>query len=49
MRWRDALDALRQRGRYVRVPAHIVGTSRPFTVELDLSGLEAALEVPPKD
>ena len=49
VRWRDALDALRQRGRYVRVPAHIVGTARPFAVELDLSGLEAALEVPPKD
>ena len=39
-RWRDALDAMRQLGRYVRVPALIVGATRPFKVELDLSGLE---------
>ncbi|GAA1802093.1 hypothetical protein [Agromyces neolithicus] len=49
VRWRDGLDALRQeQGRYVRVPALIVGTARPFTVELDLSGLEEALQAPPK-
>ena len=47
VRWRDALDALRQRGSYVRVPALIVGTARPFKVELDLSGLEAAVGEPP--
>jgi hypothetical protein len=46
-RWRDALDALRQRGSYVQVPALIVGTARPFKVELDLSGLEAAVGTPP--
>ncbi len=49
VRWREALDAMRQRGRYVRVPALIVGTARPFKVELDLSGLEHALEASPKD
>jgi hypothetical protein len=39
-RWADALDALRDRGEYVRVPAVIAGAARPFRVELDLSGLE---------
>ncbi|MBM7831010.1 hypothetical protein JOE59_001715 [Agromyces cerinus] len=39
-RWRDLLDGLRERGRYVRVPALITGDSRPYGVELDLSGLE---------
>lgn len=39
-RWADALDALRERGEYVRVPAFVAGASRPFKVELDLSGLE---------
>jgi len=39
-RWADLLDGLRQQGRYVRVPAIIVGAARPFRVELDLSGLE---------
>ncbi|WP_344374742.1 hypothetical protein [Agromyces tropicus] len=43
-RWRDALDRERGRGRYVRVPAQVTGTARPYGVELDLSGLEAALE-----
>ncbi|GAA1747726.1 hypothetical protein [Agromyces humatus] len=47
VRWRDALDAMRQRGQYVRVPALIVGNARPFKVELDLSGLEHALEARP--
>lgn len=42
-RWRDRLDALRAEGRYVRVPARIEGSSRPFRVELDFSGLGAAL------
>ncbi len=42
-RWRDRLDRLRAEGRYVRVPAGIEGSSRPFRVELDFSGLGAAL------
>ncbi|MCD2443809.1 hypothetical protein LQ757_16130 [Agromyces sp. SYSU K20354] len=46
--WRDALDAMRQRDRYVRVPALIVGTARPYKVELDLSGLEHALGEKPR-
>ncbi|WP_400993464.1 hypothetical protein [Agromyces sp. GXQ0307] len=41
-RWRDALDTLRVgRGSYVRVPAAIEGSGRPYRVDLDLSGLEA--------
>jgi hypothetical protein len=39
-RWGGVLDDLRARGEYVRVPAFIAGASRPYTVELDLSGLE---------
>lgn len=38
-RWRDRLDALREEGRFVRVPARIEGSARPFRVDLDLSGL----------
>jgi hypothetical protein len=38
-RWRDTLDAARSRGEYVRVPALITGATRPYAVELDLSGL----------
>ncbi|WP_448809581.1 hypothetical protein [Agromyces bauzanensis] len=40
-RWLELLDGLRERGRYVRVPAIVTGASRPHGVELDLSGLEA--------
>jgi hypothetical protein len=40
-RWVDVLDGLRERGTFVRVPAIIVGGSRPYRVDLDLSGLEA--------
>lgn len=40
-RWVDLLDSLRERGTYVRVPAIIVGGSRPYGVDLDLSGLES--------
>ncbi|WP_353828889.1 hypothetical protein [Agromyces sp. SYSU T0242] len=43
-KWRDRLDAERERGRYARVPARITGASRPHGVELDLSGLAAALD-----
>lgn len=43
-RWVDLLDGLRQRGTYVRVPAIVVGASRPYRVELDLSGLEGLAE-----
>jgi hypothetical protein len=48
-RWGEVLDTLRTRDQYVRVPAMITGASRPFGVELDLSGLgrieaEAAAE-----
>lgn len=38
-RWIDVLDGLRREGRYVRVPALITGASRPYGVDLDLSGL----------
>lgn len=41
--WRERLDALREDGRYVRVPARIEGASRPYRVDLDFSGLEAVL------
>lgn len=41
-RWVDRLDAMRGAGRYARVPARITGESRPFKVELDLSGLDQA-------
>lgn len=44
-RWVDLLDGLREGSGYVRVPAIIVGASRPYGVDLDLSGLEA-LEAP---
>ena len=44
-RWVDLLDGMRVGGRFVRVPAIVVGDSRPFRVELDLSGLES-LEAP---
>jgi hypothetical protein len=40
-RWVDLLDDLRRRGSFVRVPAIIVGDSRPHKVDVDLSGLEA--------
>jgi len=42
--WLERLDALRAAGVYVRVPAHITGDSRPFGVDLDMSGLEDALQ-----
>ena len=44
-RWVELLDGMRVRGSFVRVPAIVVGASRPYRVELDLSGLEA-LETP---
>ena len=40
-RWVELLDALRERETFVRVPAIIVGDSRPHKVDLDLSGLDA--------
>ncbi|MEV1130968.1 hypothetical protein [Agromyces sp. NPDC049794] len=40
-RWVELLESLRERGRYVRVPALITGAGRPYGVELDLSGLAA--------
>jgi hypothetical protein len=42
--WRDPLDALREDGRYVRVPARIEGSERPYRVDLDFSGLPAVLD-----
>ena len=39
-RWRERLDGLREAGAFVRVPALITGDSRPYGVELDLSGLD---------
>lgn len=42
--WRDRIDALREDGRYVRVPARIEGASRPYRVDLDFSGLQAVLD-----
>lgn len=47
--WRDRLDDLRERGRYVRVPARIEGSARPFRVDLDLSGLPAVAGGDPSD
>ena len=41
--WRDRLDALREDDRFVRVPARIEGAARPYRVDLDFSGLPAAL------
>jgi hypothetical protein len=38
-RWIELLDGRMQRGEYLRVPAIITGASRPYGVELDLSGL----------
>jgi len=40
-RWVELLDGLRERGDYVRVPAIVTGATRPYGVELDLSGLPA--------
>lgn len=42
-RWREQLGALRDDDRYVEVPALIRGSQRPFSVDLDVSGLPAAL------
>jgi hypothetical protein len=42
--WVDRLDALRETGVFVRVPAHITGAARPFGVDLDMSGLDGALQ-----
>ncbi|MET0724786.1 MAG: hypothetical protein ABWY36_00445 [Leifsonia sp.] len=42
-RWREELGALRDAGAFVSVPARIRGTEKPFTVELDASGLAEAL------
>ncbi len=43
-RWIDLLDGLRERDEFVRVPALITRDSRPYGVELDLSGLAALAE-----
>jgi hypothetical protein len=40
-RWVDLLDGRSQQGEYLQVPAIITGSSRPYGVELDLSGLAA--------
>ncbi|WP_394551609.1 hypothetical protein ACDF64_12135 [Agromyces sp. MMS24-JH15] len=40
-RWGALLDTRGAAGEYLRVPARITGESRPFGVELDLSGAEA--------
>ncbi|MFD4420470.1 hypothetical protein ACFWN7_03065 [Agromyces sp. NPDC058484] len=42
--WVELLDGLRERGEYVRVPAIVTGASRPYRVDLDLSGLEGLTE-----
>ncbi|GAA1845087.1 hypothetical protein [Agromyces salentinus] len=39
----DRLDELRAAGVYVRVPALVTGASRPFGVDLDVSGLDEVL------
>ncbi|KQO99630.1 hypothetical protein [Leifsonia sp. Leaf264] len=44
--WRDSLGALRADDRYVDVPAVIRGSAQPFRVDLDLSGVPAALGAP---
>lgn len=38
-KWQQELAALRRAGVYLRVPAIVVGSGRPFTVQLDLGGL----------
>jgi len=43
-RWQQELASLRERGVYLRVPAAVLGTARPFTVELDLGGLADAIQ-----
>ncbi|WP_157008412.1 hypothetical protein [Agromyces laixinhei] len=48
-RWREPLDGLRASGRYVRVPALVTGASRPYGVELDLSGVERLSDAAPGD
>ena len=42
--WVDRLGALRREGAFVSVPARIRGAERPRAVELDVSGLAAAIE-----
>jgi hypothetical protein len=43
-RWRDGLDAAHEQGVFLRVPARITGATRPHGVELDLTGLDAAID-----
>ena len=45
-RWVDLLDGLRQQGRFVRVPAIIVGAARLYRVELDLRRSRARRDAP---
>ncbi|MEJ3403361.1 hypothetical protein WDJ51_01320 [Rathayibacter sp. YIM 133350] len=42
-RWADQLGELRRANLFAQVPARIRGSARPFTVELDVSGLEDAI------
>lgn len=42
-RWLDLLAPLRDRGMYVVVPARIVGRERPFTLDIDLGGVDEAV------
>jgi len=42
-RWFDLLMPLREHDVYVVVPATLVGRERPFTLDVDLGGVEAAV------
>jgi hypothetical protein len=42
-RWYEELAELQTRDVYLRVPAAVRGTARPFSVELDLGGLDDAI------
>jgi hypothetical protein len=43
--WNDLLQPLRSRGAYLQVPATVLGTRRPYSVELDLSGAVTAVDI----
>jgi len=42
-RWQDELALLREHGVYVRVPAAVMGATRPFAATVDLGGLSAVI------
>lgn len=46
-RYDVGLRGLAGRRRFVTAPAHVIGTARPFALEVDLGGLEALLAATP--